>query len=460
MTFSELIGSPTESIEYKYARPRRYACPECGKRGKRQWVIERKVKHIGSLNSQSWIVAKVGVYQAQCKCCKYFQAQIPGVPYNGQYSYAVRNAIANAVVRDRMPYELVINRMAEDYFLEVSIGYVHFCFLWAHEQISMDTHWQFVKTNFSGILCLDEVHDSDRTLLFATDPLNDFTVFFKIVEKNDQANMDAFLEELKERGLEVFVAITDGSPLYKDSLKQWWKGLEHQLCIFHVIKDVNKLILDGVRDIKNRISRQGNKGRKRRPGRPSKRTQQQRQAQKGMTKKEQATFIWEHQYLIVKKQENLTDQDQQDLKLMFDIAPELKLFRQFNHQFYRLFQQGITKQKARYRRTVMIHNQDYLDNLFLAKALKKLKKERFEKMITFLGWDNVERNNNHVERNNQGFRMMQKTRYKRRKKHTIEMALELDLYQRMLKHPLYNTQPDIRPIRISVPGISIQKMAA
>ena len=179
-----------------------------------------------------------------------------------------------------------------------------------------------------------------------------------------------------------------------------------------------------------------------------------------MTKKEQATFIWEHQYLIVKKQENLTDQDQQDLKLMFDIAPELKLFRQFNHQFYRLFQQGITKQKARYRRTVMIHNQDYLDNPFLAKALKKLKKERFEKMITFLGWDNVERTNNHVERNNQGFRMMQKTRYKRRKKHTIEMALELDLYQRMLKHPLYNTQPDIRPIRISVPGISIQKMAA
>ena len=81
-------------------------------------------------------------------------------------------------------------------------------------------------------------------------------------------------------------------------------------------------------------------------------------------------------------------------------------------------------------------------------------------MITFLGWDNVERTNNHVERNNRSFRMMQKTRYKRRKKHTIEMALELDLYQRMLKHPLYNTQPDIRPIRISVPGISIQKMAA
>ena len=42
---------------------------------------------------------------------------------------------------------------------------------------------------------------------------------------------------------------------------------------------------------------------------------------------------------------------------MFEIAPELKLFRQFNHQFYRLFQKGITKQQTRYRHTQMIHNQ-------------------------------------------------------------------------------------------------------
>ncbi|MCZ6874660.1 MAG: hypothetical protein O7G88_14210 [bacterium] len=46
------------------------------------------------------------------------------------------------------------------------------------------------------------------------------------------------------------MAITDGSPLYKDSLQQYWSDIEHQLCIFHVIKEVNKLILGGVRAIK------------------------------------------------------------------------------------------------------------------------------------------------------------------------------------------------------------------
>ena len=58
-------------------------------------------------------------------------------------------------------------------------------------------------------------------------------------------------------------------------------------------------------------------------------------------------------------------------------------------------------------------------------------------MIVLLGWQDGQRTNNHVERNNRVFRMMQKTRYKRRKTHTIEKALELELYGRMLEHPLY-----------------------
>ena len=85
----------------------------------------------------------------------------------------------------------------------------------------------------------------------------------------------------------------------------------------------------------------------------------------------------------------------------------------------------------------MVNNPEYQANPFLARALKKLDKAKFEKMIVFLGWENVDCTNNHVERNNRVFRMMQKTRYKRRKPHTLEKALELDLHARMLKHPLY-----------------------
>jgi transposase len=458
MRFTVLIGSQADDIQHQSIKPKYYPCPQCGTKGKRKHVITRRIAHVAALHRRSWIVADVGVYKARCTCCKYFQAPIAGVPYRGRYSLEVRNTVANALIRDRMPYLSVIRRMQEEYLLTLSLGYIHACFLWAHEQINLEPHWDFVRTNFSGVLCLDEVHDSGRTILFATDPLGDFTVSFNVVDKNDQAPMDRFLQALKDRGLNVEVVITDGSPLYKDSLQSYWADVEHQLCIFHVIKEVNKLILDGVRAIKNRLKRQGNKGRKKRRGRPSKKAQQQRQRSKGMSKKEQATFVWDHQYLIVRKQEDLSEQDKQDLALMLTIAPDLKLFRQFNQQFYRLFERDISKAWAHSRRTRLVNHAPYQANAFLAKALKKLSKDKFNHMIVFLGWKDGERTNNHVERNNRSFRMMQKTRYKRRKTHTIEKALELELYARMLAHPLYSH--NVRPLPTVSQKTAILKMAA
>ena len=437
MRYIDFIGRHDDHVEHYSITPKYYPCPHCSQKGKRKRVIERRVRHVAVLQRRCWIVAQVGVYKARCSCCQYFQPPIPGVPSGGRYSFEVRNTVANALLRDRLPYRLVQHRLEEDHRLTVSLGYIHDCFLWAYRQINREEYWQFVIANFSGVLCVDEVHDSGRTILFATDPLNDFTVAFQVVEKNDQEHMDTFLQQLKGRGLQVQVAITDGSPLYKDSLQSYWADIEHQLCLFHVIKEVNKVILDGVRAIKNGLRCQGNKGRKRRPGRPTKKVQQQRQRRSKMSKKEQATFLWEHQYLIVRKQEELTDQDKDDLALMFTIAPELELFRRFNQQFYRLFEKGINQQTARVRRTRLVNNAQYQANPFLARALKKLARDRFEKMIAFLRWENVERTNNHVERNNRVFRMLQKTRYKRRRTHTLEKALELDLYDRMLKHPLY-----------------------
>jgi hypothetical protein len=381
-----------------------------------------------------------------------------GVPSRGRYSLEVRNTVANALIRDRLPYLAVIRRMQEDYLLTLSLGSIHACFLWAHEQSNMETHWDFVRTNFSGVLCRDEVHDSGRTMLFATDPLGDFTVSFNVVDKNDQAHMDRFLQALKDRGLHVEVVSTEGSPLYKDSLQSYWADVEHQLCIFHVIKEVNKLILDGVRAITNRLKRQGNKGRKKRRGRPSKKAQQQRQRSTGMSKKEQAAFVWAHQYLIVRKPADLSEQDKQDLALMLTIAPDLKLFRQCNQPFYRLLESDISKAYAHSRRMRLVNHAPYQANAFLAKALKKLSKDQFNHMIVFLGWEDGERTNNHGERNNRSFRMMQKTRYKRRKTHTIEKALELELYARMLAHPLYSH--NVRQLPTVSQKTAILKMAA
>jgi transposase-like protein len=380
------------------------------------------------------IRGRVGVYRAHCGCCEYFQAPIPGVPKGGQYSLEVRNTVANSLIRDRLPYRKVQERMREDFCLSVSLGYIHDCFNWAYTQIDSEARRAWTVEHFSGVLCIDEVHDSGRVLLYGTDPISDFTVHFAINTSNDQQQMDAFLEELQGMGIDPQVVITDGSPLYKDALQEVWRGVEHQLCIFHVIKEVNKLVLDALRSGKNRIKRQGNKGRKRKRGRKKKGA---RKASAKRTRRDAARFLWEHQHLIVRRAESLSEEDRQALLEMMDMAPEVKTLRRFNQEFYRLFERGITQQQARYRRTRMVNNPTYQANPFLARALRKLRKERFEKMIVFLRYgDDAQRTSNHVERNNRSFRMMQKTRYKRRSERTIRMAIELDLYARMLRHPL------------------------
>ena len=144
MRYTELIGSQSDYVERHSIKPKYYPCPQCGRKGKRKRTLTRRVRHVAALHRCSWIVAEVGVYQARCTCCKYFQAAIPGVPYRGRYSYEVRNTVANALIRDRMPYALVIGRMREDYGLTLSLGYIHACFLWAHEQMGV----RLILTNF------------------------------------------------------------------------------------------------------------------------------------------------------------------------------------------------------------------------------------------------------------------------------------------------------------------------
>ena len=250
--------------------------------------------------------------------------------------------------------------------------------------------------------------------------------------------MNAFLEKLRSFGFHPEVVITDGSPLYKDALVEIWKGVEHQLCLFHVFKEVNSLVLDAFRQIRNRIKRQGNKGAKRKRGKPSHAAKQQRKRRAATSKKEQAAFLLEHQYLIVRKSDSLNQEDWEILDQMVQIAPEIRTLREFTQGFYRIFERGLTPRQAAARRRHFINRKEFQKNPILVKAICKIRKERFHKMIGFMRrGDGAQRTSNHVQRNNRSFRMLQKTRYKRRTERTIRMAIELDLYERMLQHPLF-----------------------
>src|SRR5262249_29650736 len=152
---------------------------------------------------------------------------------------------------------------------------------------------------------------------------------------NDQDHMRRFLNNLKTWGLEPKTIITDGSNLYPAVLAELWPEADHQLCVFHILKEINKLVLDAVRRFRNAIFRLGPGRAKKKRGR--KEAKAKAAARRGLTLKEKSSFVFKHRHLIVKRRENLTESERDDLLRLLSYLPELATLRSFADRIYWLF---------------------------------------------------------------------------------------------------------------------------
>ena len=83
---------------------------------------------------------------------------------------------------------------------------------------------------------------------------------FALVSSNDQDHMPRFLKNLKNWGVEPEVVVTEGSGLYPALLAELWSQARHQLCIFHVLKDLHKEVLDALRRMQQGLAWRGKRG--------------------------------------------------------------------------------------------------------------------------------------------------------------------------------------------------------
>ena len=74
------------------------------------------------------------------------------------------------------------------------------------------------------------------------------------------------LSNLNRHGFSPRVVVTDGSNLYPAVLAELWPYARHQLCVFHVLKDINAHVFDALRRLRRRHA--ATDGRTRRRGRP------------------------------------------------------------------------------------------------------------------------------------------------------------------------------------------------
>jgi hypothetical protein len=221
------------------------------------------------------------------------------------------------------------------------------------------------------------------------------------------------------------VVITDGSNLDPAVLGELWSQADHQLCVFHIIKEINKLILDGVRRLRMAMKRRGQAGRKKKRGRKGAKSK----ARRGLTVKEKSAFVFKYRHRIVKRRDNLTESERDDLGRMLEYLPALATLRQFADRIDWLFDTPKDYHQASCRRATIVGDPSFRAVPELVEAMEPLCDEKFPKIMAYLNnpVSRRVRTNNHVERTNRMIRFLEKVRYKWRRRKTLVRFVVLRL---------------------------------
>jgi len=239
----------------------------------------------------------------------------------------------------------------------------------------------------------------------------------------DHADIERFFRTfqaaLQRRGLVLRGITTDGSNLYPEPISKVFGDVPHQLCEFHVIKELTRAVLHaGAKVRKELAATKPQLGR----GRPA--SAAARQAARQARRIEQKVGdLFQHRYLFV--QHVLTPAQRQTVLRITRGQPELRTLRGVMDEVYRLFDRRCRsdtalEKLARLRRRVRRFQ-------WIGKTLQKLFSPNLEKALTFLDDQLLPSTSNAVERGNRRHRKMQKTVYSVRTRSHISSRIALDM---------------------------------
>lgn len=227
-----------------------------------------------------------------------------------------------------------------------------------------------------------------------------------------------FATELAKRGLSVKGVTTDGSPLYPDALTAIFPWARHQVCEFHVIKEINKAVIRTVAKLRKELAGEKPQLSK---GRPSKATRAL--ARKAKRIQDRITELFENRSLFVKRE--LSDSERAGLKRITRGSPALRALRPIIEEVYRLFDRRCRTHTALAKLAKLRKKVQRFEPL--QKALKKLWSPNLEKALTFLDDELLPSTSNAVERTNRRHRKMQKSIYRVRTSRHVSQRISLDM---------------------------------
>jgi hypothetical protein len=276
---------------------------------------------------------------------------------------------------------------------------------------------------FSGYIAADEVYDGPFCVLSIVDNHTFQRLAYRVLEHDPtQEDIRAFFGQFKAqldaRGLTVVGITTDGSPLYPVVIKDLFPAARHQVCEFHVLKEITKAVLRAVAKVRKELkAKQPVLPR----GRPSK--AQQTRARKAKRIQQRIADLFDHRHLFV--QHHLTPAEKKTLQRITRGLPHLRTLRQIMDEVYRLFDRRCRTETAlaklaRLRKRVRRFKQ-------VGRTLNKLFTANLEKALVFLDDRSLPATSNAVERSNRRYRKAQRSVYSVRTAEHIRQRIALDM---------------------------------
>lgn len=232
---------------------------------------------------------------------------------------------------------------------------------------------------------------------------------------------------LKPRGLVVSGVTADGSPLYPEPLREIWPNASHQVCEFHVLKEITKDVLRALAKLRKSLAKEIPALP---PGRPATR-QQKALARKAKRLRDQITELFDYRHLVVRRE--LTPAQERVLQKLGRRYPEVRDLRRVMDAVYQLFDRRCRTHTALAKLAKLRRRLDRFKHL--GKVLAKLRSPNLDKSLTFLDDKLLEATSNSVERGNRRHRKMQKSIYRVRTRRSLISRMALDLFRDKGREP-------------------------
>jgi transposase len=213
------------------------------------------------LNLDHPVLLAITVSVHSCQACHhYFRVQPPFLRPDAIYTNRVVRTAVQSVYQDGMAMRRVGQRLGRDFWVQPSESIIRQWCRAYQATFDFETDYQgWVVSEFSGILCVDEVYQDKLALLLAVDPAaaeGDRLVGYQLVSGSVTADeVEAFLTRLKEAGIAPAEVITDGSSLYPSVLKLVWPQAAHQLCLFHETRRVTGGVMKLINAVRQALPR-------------------------------------------------------------------------------------------------------------------------------------------------------------------------------------------------------------